>query len=63
MAICPRSGTSVHNVGQHLHMEIYGASHLTDVDYIQKACEDASIATRAPRSLHPIFIISAASMA
>jgi len=47
MAICPRSGASVHYVGQHLHIDIYGASHLTDANYIQKACEEASIATGA----------------
>lgn len=47
MAICPRSGVTVHHVGQHLHLDLYGAQHLTDEQYIQKACEDASEATGA----------------
>ncbi len=47
MAICPRSGVDINHVGQHLHLDLYGAKHLTDVNYIQKACEDASVATGA----------------
>jgi S-adenosylmethionine decarboxylase len=47
MAICPRSGVTVHHVGQHLHLDLYGAQNLTDEQYIQKACEDASEATGA----------------
>jgi S-adenosylmethionine decarboxylase len=47
MAICPRSGAAVSHTGQHLLLDLYGASHLTNADYIQKACEDASLATGA----------------
>jgi S-adenosylmethionine decarboxylase len=47
LAICPRSGDLVHHVGQHLHLDLYGASNLADVAYIQKACEEASVATGA----------------
>ena len=47
MVICPRSGAAITHTGQHLILDLYGASHLTDVDYIQRACEDASLATGA----------------
>jgi len=47
MVICPRSGVPITHTGQHLILDFYGATHLTDVDYIQLACEDASRATGA----------------
>jgi S-adenosylmethionine decarboxylase len=47
MAICPRGGMEVDHTGKHLLLDLYGASHLADVDYIQKACEEAAVATGA----------------
>ncbi len=47
MTRCPRTGASVIHTGRHLLIDLFGASNLADADFIQRACEDAALATGA----------------
>jgi len=47
MPICPRTGIEINILGKHVLIDLYEASYLNDMDYIEKSCVEAVLATGA----------------